>query len=66
MTVSELYAHLCEQGFQHLLHRYTDAISLNDYEIVRDEGMIRICYTERGQICEVELETADEAKACQH
>jgi hypothetical protein len=64
VTVDELYAHLCEEGYGTLVRRYPGGISLLDFDIERDGALIRICEKERGQIVYIYLETFDEAAAC--
>jgi hypothetical protein len=64
MTIEELWAHLCEQGYGALLRRYANGISLLDFQIDRDGEAVRVCEKERGQIIHSYLETTDEAAAC--
>jgi hypothetical protein len=64
MTIEELYAHLCDQGYGALLRRYANGISLLDFYIQRDGEVVRVCEKERGHIIHSYLETIDEAAAC--
>lgn len=64
MTIDELYSHLCQTGYQALLRRSVHGFGLHDYDIVREDSLVRICERERGQIIHSFLETPDEADAC--
>lgn len=64
MTIDELYAHLCDEGYGASLRRYASGISLLDFDIERDGDVVRICEKERGEIIRIYSETADERKAC--
>jgi hypothetical protein len=64
MTIDELYSHLCKTGYRALLRRFASGFSLLDYDIEREDSVVRICERERGQIIHSYLETPDEAAAC--
>jgi hypothetical protein len=64
MTIEELYVHLCEQGYGALLHRYSNGISLLDFDICRDGDVVSVCERERGQIIHCYFETSDDVTAC--
>jgi hypothetical protein len=64
MTIDELYTHLLEEGFGDVLRRYADGISLADFDIQREGQAFRVGQTERGRFCAVDLDTEDEAEAC--
>lgn len=66
MTIDQLYAHLCEEGYGALLRLHVDGVSLLDFDIEREGERFRICEKERGQIIHIYLETRDEAAACAH
>lgn len=64
MTIDELYAHLCDEGYGASLRRYASGISLLDFDIERDGDVVRMCEKERGEIIHIYSETVDEAMAC--
>lgn len=66
MTIDELYSHLFQTGYRSLLRRFDSGFSLLDYDIKRENFLVRICERERGRIIHRYLETPDEAAACAH
>ncbi len=64
MTIDELYTHLIDEGFGDALHRYSEGISLADFDIQREGQTFQVGQKERGRFCAVDLETEDEAQAC--
>ena len=65
MTLDELYDRLVADGYGNLIFvRGTWGLAVGDLRIERKEGKFTICWSERGEVLETVLVTADEQQAC--
>lgn len=65
MTLDELYPRLVEDGYGHLIfERGPWGLAIGDLRIERRDRTFTIGWSERGEMLETVLVTADEQEAC--